>query len=67
MAECTQPVKPVRSEGDFCLMGQGYIMSYCAVASPRADKKDCIYIYQATRNLSAEYKKLKEAVKSNTV
>ena len=29
----------------FCLVGQGYIMSYCAVASPRADKKDCIYIY----------------------
>lgn len=45
VAECTQPVKPVRSEGDFCLVGQGYIMSYCAVASPRADKKDCIYIY----------------------
>ena len=42
-------------------------MSYCAVASPRADKKDCVYIYQATRNLSPEYKKLKEALKSNTV
>ena len=44
MAECTQPVKPVRSEGHFCLMGQGYIMLYCSVAGPSADtcKKDCI-------------------------
>ena len=48
MAECTQPVKPVCSEGHFCHMGQGSIMSYCAVASLRVDKNGfIIYMFRA--------------------